>query len=159
MKKLTLLLSVVLVVLLGIVMVFYVGGTLSARPSVHSAAAADYPEAYKSIRGVLDSGAAPQVFDGAALPESPDGVSLVDVTIDLNNRGLFPAEWLDARAVPVPGDIAVYSLSGVGSDVDARGVGQANLKLVTTADPAVQRFFEVQYYVYGMKRSLTVRVN
>ena len=72
---------------------------------------------------------------------------------------LFPAEWLDARAVPVPGDIAVYSLSGVGSDVDARGVGQANLKLVTTADPAVQRFFEVQYYVYGMKRSLTVRVN
>ena len=157
MKKLTLLLCVILVVLLGLTMFFYVGGTLSARPGVHSASAADYPEAYQSIRGVLRSGAAPQVFADPDLPEDPDSYALVDVTIELYNRGLFPAEWLDVAASPAPGDVAVYSLSGGASDIDARGSGQVNLKLITTASADAARSFEIQYYVYGMKRSVTVK--
>ena len=156
MKKLTLLLSLLLVVLLGLAMVYYVGGTLSARPAVHAAAASDYPEAYGAIREVLASGAAPQVFADPALPEEPDGYALVDVTIELYNRGLFPAEWLDVTAVGAPGDVAVYSLSGEGSDIDARGSGQVNLKLVTTAGADAPRSFEIHYYVYGMKRTITV---
>lgn len=158
MKKLTLLLCVVLVVLLGLAMVFYVGGTLSARPSAHAASAADYPEAYGAIRGVLASGAAPQLFADPALPESPDGYTLVDITIDLYNRGLFRAEWLDVTVAGAPGDVAVYSLSGEAGDIDARGAGQINAKLITAAAADAARSFEIQYYVYGMKRSITVKV-
>ena len=133
MKKLTLLLCLVFLLLLGLTAYFYVGGTLSARPSVRMASAADYPEAFQSVR------------------------ELVDITIDLYNRGLFAAEWLDIRTDGVPGDIAVYSLTGEGSDIEARGTGQVNLKLVTTAAPDAPRACTIQYYIYGMKRTITVR--
>ena len=129
---------------------------LSARPGVHSASAADYPEAYQSIRGVLRSGAAPQVFADPDLPEDPDGYALVDVTIELYNRGLFPAEWLDVAASPAPGDVAVYSLSGEGTSLPARSEGQVNLKLITAADPGPGRTVTVEYYVFGVKRRITV---
>lgn len=156
MKKLSLLLGVVLVLLLGLAVYFYVGGTLSARPSVHTASAADYPEAYGTIRALVASGAVTQLFDAAPLPESPEGYALVDVTIDLYNRGLFAAEWLDIRAEAAPGDIAVYSLTGEGGDIDARGSGQVNLKLITAGAPDAPRRYSIEYYIYGMKRTIRV---
>ena len=157
MKKLTLLLCLVFLLLLGLTAYFYVGGTLSARPSVRMASAADYPEAFQSVRELVDSGAVAQRFGDAPLEDDPGRYTLVDITIDLYNRGLFAAEWLDIRTDGVPGDIAVYSLTGEGSDIEARGTGQVNLKLVTTAAPDAPRACTIQYYIYGMKRTITVR--
>lgn len=159
MKKLTLLLCVILVVLLGLTALFYVGGTLSARPGAHAAGAADYPDAFEAIRGVLKSGAAPQVFESGALGEDPAGYTLVDITIDLYNRGLFTAEWLDIALDGAPGDVAVYSLSGVGSDIEARGSGQVNLKLITAAAADAPRAVDIHYYVYGLKRTIRVKIS
>ena len=66
-------------------------------------------------------------------------------------------ESLTIRTDGVPGDIAVYSLTGEGSDIEARGTGQVNLKLVTTAAPDAPRACTIQYYIYGMERTITVR--
>ena len=124
---------------------------------IQTANAADYPEAYGSIRSLLESGSAPQTFEGAALGEEAARYTLVDVNLRLTNRGLFPAEWLDIRAEAAQGDIAVYALTGEGSDVPARDSATVNLKLITTAPADAMRDIRIQYYVYGMKRTITVR--
>ena len=155
MRKLTAVLTVILVLLLGFGAWFYVGGTLHTQVSIQTARAADYPEAYGAIRQLLDSGAAPQVLDGGALAEDPSAYTLVDITVALTNRGLFPAEWLDVRLEGASGDIAVYAVTGEGSDVAARDRGQVNLKLITTAVPEAGRKVMIQYYVHGLKRQIT----
>ena len=157
MRKLTAILAVVLVLLAGFAAWFYLGGTLHAQVFIQTANAADYPEAYGSIRSLLESGSAPQTFEGAALGEEAARYTLVDVNLRLTNRGLFPAEWLDISAEPVQGDIAVYALTGEGSDVPARDSATVNLKLITTAPADAMRDIRIQYYVYGMKRTITVR--
>lgn len=157
MKKLTALLAIVFTLLLGFVAWFFLGGTLRGEAYIRTARAADYPEAFESVRGQIISGSAIQVLGGEAPTDDPSGYTLVDITITLANRGLFPAEWLDVRVEPAPGDIAVYTLTGEGIDIPARDRGQVNLKLVTTARPDAERAIVIQYYVYGMPREITVR--
>jgi len=155
MRKLTVLLAVVLALLLGFAGWFYLGGTLRGEVTVQAAPAANYPEAFGSVRALLESGAAPQVLDGGALSEDPAPYTLMDITVTLANRGLFPAEWLHITAQGAPGDIAVYSVTGEGSDVAPRDSGTVNLKLITTAPVDAPRSVTVQYYVHGMKREIT----
>ena len=157
MRKLTAILVVVLVLLAGLTAWFYLGGTLRAQVFIQTANAADYPEAYGAIRSLLASGSAPQTFADPALPEDPSPYTLVDINIRLTNRGLFPAEWLDIRADAIEGDIAVYALTGEGSDIHARDSGTVNLKLITVAPSDATRDIHVQYYVHGMKREIVVK--
>ena len=157
MRKLTAVLASLLVVLLGLAAWFYLGGTLRAGVYIQTARAADYPEAYSAIRELLDSGSAPQVLGEGRLSEDPSAYTLADISVTLTNRGLFPAEWLDIRAEAAEGDIAVYALTGEGSDIAARDSGQVDLKLVTTARPDAERNIIIQYYIHGFKRAITVR--
>lgn len=156
MRKLTVLLAIVLVLLLGFAGWFYLGGTLRSTMSVQAARAADYPEAFGSVRSLLEGGAAPQILDGGGLSEDPSPYMLMDINVTLTNRGLFPAEWLHITAVGAPGDIAVYAVTGEGSDVMPRDSATVNLKLVTTASADAPRSIVIQYYVHGMKREITV---
>ena len=157
MRKLTILLAIVLALLLGFAGWFYLGGTLRSEVAVQSARAADYPEAFGAIRSLVTGGAAPQVLGGSALSEDPSPYTLIDINVTLTNRGLFPAEWLHITVEGVPGDIAVYAITGEGSDVAPRDSATINLKLVTTAAADVPRRIVIQYYVHGMKREITVR--
>ena len=155
MRKLTAVLAVILILLLGFAGWFWLGGTLHAQVYVQTAPAADYPEAFGAIRSLLDSGSVPQVFSEGPLSEDPTAYTLVSITVTLTNRGLFPAEWLDMRARATEGDIAVYALTGEGSDIAARDSGQVSLKLITTGRPETRRDITIQYYVHGMKREIT----
>ena len=155
MKKLTLFLGLLLALMLGFVGVFWLGGSLVAEPRVLTAGAAEYPTVFESIRGVLATGAAPQTFDANPLGDA-ENYTMMDVTIALKNRGFFPAEWLHVECAAQPGDIAVYSLTGEGSDIPARGSGQVNLKLITTSASLEGRTVSLEYYVHGMKRTITV---
>ena len=155
MKKLTILLGLLLALMLGFVGVFWFGGKLSAEPRVLSAGAADYPKVFESIRSVLDAGAAPQTFDANPLGDA-SAYTMLDITVALTNPGFFPAEWLHVDCAAQPGDIAVYSLTGEGSDVPARGTGQVNLKLLTTSGALKGRTVTLEYYVHGMKRVIVV---
>lgn len=157
MRKLTAVLATVLFLLICLAGAFWFGGTLRAAPFIRTARAADYPEAFGSIRELLASGSAIQALSGDAVSEDPSGYTLVDITVALTNRGLFSAEWLDITTRGAPGDIAVYAVTGEGSDIPARGSGQVNLKLITTARADVARDVIIQYYVHGMKRTITVR--
>lgn len=157
MRKLTALLAAALLLLLSLAGAFWLGGTLRAVPYIRTARAADYPEAFGAIRDLLASGSAIQALGGDAVSEDPAAYTLVDITIELSNRGLFPAEWLDISTRGAPGDIAVYAVTGEGSDIPARSSAQVNLKLITTARADEARDVVLQYYVHGMKRSITVR--
>ncbi len=157
MRKLTAVLATVLFLMLCLAGAFWFGGTLRASPLIRTARASDYPEAFGSIRELLASGSAIQALSGDAVSEDPSAYTLVDITVALTNRGLFPAEWLDITTRGAPGDIAVYAVTGEGSDIPARDSGQVNLKLITTARADVSRDVIIQYYVHGMKRTITVR--
>lgn len=143
----------ILVLILAFCGFFYTGGTLQSQVSSITASAAEYPEAFSSIRSVIATGTAPQVFTADPL-DSPENYSLVDVSISLTNRGIFDAEWLNIQAEGITGDVAVYSLSGDGSDIPARSTGQVNLKLITRAPAESLRNLSIQYYVYGISRTI-----
>ena len=157
MRRLTAVLATVFFIMAGLAAWFYLGGTLRAEPYIRTARAADYPEAFGAIRGLLDSGSAPQILGSEAVSEDPAAYTLVDISVTLTNRGLFPAEWLDISATAATGDIAVYAITGEGSTIAARDSGQVNLKLITTARADALRDVVIQYYVHGMKRAIIVR--
>ena len=154
MRKSTMILGTVFLILAMAAALFLVGGALSAKVDVMTASGAEYPKAFASIQGVLQTGA-PQLFSNP-LPEDPAACRLEDVTITLSNRGLFPAEWISVSVDGAPGDIAVYSITGEGSTVYGRSAGTVNLKLVSLAAQSGSRAYRIQYYVYGMKRHIDV---
>ncbi len=155
MRKFNFFLLFVLILMLVFGGYFYFGSTLGASAAPITASANDYPEVFSSIQAIVASGTAPQTFS-EPMPDSTDGLTLVDATIALQNRGLFAAEWLDIRVNGVAGDIAVYSLTGQGSDVAARSSAQINLKLITRAPAETARTAVISYYVYGVQRSIEV---
>ena len=154
MRPATTVFSLILVLILAFCAFFYTGGTLQANVSSISASAAEYPDAFASIQNVVSSGTAPQIFSGDVL-DDPANYSLVDISIALSNRGIFDAEWLNIQLGGVSGDVAVYSLTGDGADVPARSATQANLKLITRAPADALREITIQYYVYGISRTVT----
>lgn len=157
MKPFNVVLSLVLILLLAFGAFFYAGGTLRADASSITASAADYPEAFDSIKNVIQSNTAPQIFTTDPIDDAAN-YSLVDINISLTNRGIFDAEWLNIQLGGVAGDVAVYSLTGDGADVLSRSAAQVNLKLITRAPADVKREVSIQYYVYGISRTITVAV-
>lgn len=155
MKKATIILGIIFILLIGFIAYFFIGGALNVQIKTITASAADYPDAFNSIVSVLESGSAPQYFSTANLG-SADQYTLIDVTLSLKNPGIFSADWLDIQVQGVTGDVAVYSLTGIGTSIDSRSDGQINLKLITSADPKAIRTYDIQYYVYGMKRHLSL---
>ena len=59
-KPLNFILCLILVLMLAFVAFFFAGGTLTTSASSITAAAADYPEAFESIRNVISTNTAPQ---------------------------------------------------------------------------------------------------
>lgn len=157
MKKINIFLIVVLTMMLAFVVYFFVGSMLDADVHMVSAAASDHPEAFASIQNTISSNTAPQRFTND-VPTTADGYTLIDVNITLSNKGVFPAEWISAEVEGVNGDVAVYSLSGVGSSISGRSSGQMNLKLITAASKNASRRIYLTYYVFGMERTLTLYV-
>lgn len=155
MRTATLLLSLILVLMLCFCAFFYTGGTLQAQVGRTAASAADYPESFEQVRRILESGSAPRRFSEEELGDA-SAYSLTDVNILLTNRGMFDAEWLNVQPESLDGDIAVYSLTGDGSDVPARGTGLVNLKLVSRAAADAPRTLRIQYYVYGISRTIEI---
>lgn len=157
MKPATVVLSLILILILAFGAFFYTGGTLQAQATSITAGAAEHPDAFESIKAVLASGSAPQLFSTDVLDNAAN-YSLVDLSISLTNRGIFDAEWLNVQLQGVTGDIAVYSLTGDGTDVAARSNSQVNLKLITRAPADSPRSVSIQYYVYGISRTIEIPV-
>ena len=155
MKPLNVLLCLILALALAFVGFFFYGSMLSPTVSRISARADEHPEAFASIKNVILSDSAPQVFSYEEI-ESAGNYALVDVNITLTNRGIFDAEWLNITVNGAPGDVAVYSLSGQGSDVSARSASAINFKLISRAGENAVRSADIQYYVFGMSRTIRV---
>lgn len=156
MKPLNVFLSLLLVLALGFIGFFFFAGELDPTVTRITARADEHPEAFASIRNVVLSDAAPQVFSYEEI-KGAGNYGLVDVNISLANRGLFPAEWLNITVNGAPGDVAVYSLTGQGSDVPARSASSINFKLISRASEDAPRSATIQYYVFGISRTITVK--
>lgn len=155
MKKLNVALSIVLMLLIAFVAYFFIGGTLRCDAATVTAAASEHADAFASIENLLASGGAPQQFAQSAA--KIEDCTLTDVTLTLTNPGLFPAEWLEITVAPADGDVAVYSLTGAGTDVPARSSSRVNLKLISSASADAARTITVRYYVFGLQRTITVQ--
>lgn len=157
MKPSTVILSLILIVIIAFCAFFYAGGTLQPELNCISANAGAHPEAFASIANVLSSDSAPQLFTTDPLGDAAN-YSLLDISVNLTNRGIFDAEWLNIQLQGVTGDVAVYSLTGDGTDIAARSSGQVNLKLVTRAPVDSPRSISIQYYVFGISRTVNVEI-
>ena len=155
MRKINICLGVILAVLLVMLIVFLRGANLKASATMTTAEGWQYPELFDSIENVIASGSAPQQWK--ELPEDTHNLTLVEIRIDLKNGGMFPAEWLDIQIVPTQEDIAVYSVTGEGSTVPRHSSSEVSLRLITR-DPYGKRTVKLNYYVYGMQRTITVRL-
>lgn len=153
MKPAAVVLALILVLMLAFCAFFYAGGTLNADVQRVTADAVSYPEAFKSIAGVISSDTSPMRFTSEPIGD-PAQYTLFDISATLSNRGLFAAEWLNISVEPAAGDVAVYSVTGDGLDVNARSARQINLKLITRAGRDSVRKITVQYYVYGISRAI-----
>ena len=154
MKTIHKILIAVIALLIVLIGWFWFGGALKAEPIVASARAADFPDAFTAAASIVRSGASQQVFSEASL-DSAENYELVDASINIKNSGLFKAEWLEIEVTGGDGDVAVYSLTGAGSDVSPFSSSYVNVKLITRNAEA-SRSATVSYYVLGMKRSVTV---
>ena len=156
MGKSTIILGTVFGLLLALTVLFFVGGTLSAELTAATATGAEYPGAYASIAGIVADGTAFQRFS-EPMPPDPAACRLEDVTLRLQNHGLLDAEWLSVKVDGGPGDIAVYSITGEGGAVPALGEAPVNLKIASTVRGTRERTYHIIYYVYGLKRQITVK--
>lgn len=157
MKALTVFLCLLLSIVIAFGAWFMITGTLDAQVSRVTAQASEYPEAFDSIRGVLTGGGAQAIYSTGDPLENPADYTLMDVNIQLTNRSLFDAEWLNIELTPISGDVALYSLTGQCADVPAKGMQSVNLKLVTRAGADSVHTAKIQYYVFGVSRSIQVQ--
>ena len=155
MKRSTVILCAVFAVLLLGWALFLLGGTLSARISVSKASAADDPDAYASIRNIFSSGTALELF-ADDIPSDASDIRLEDITITLANRGLVDAEWISVDILPAQGDLMLYAFTGEGGTVPARTMGTLNMKMACRAEGDGRRRYRIEYWIYGMKRTITV---
>lgn len=156
MKALTIALSVIAALLIALIAVFLLGGALGVEASVTTTPAAqDAPGFAAAVEGV-EAGSAPLVLETPDA-ENAGAYALTDVTVTFANSGLFNAEWLTFEIVPSVGDVAVCSQSASVLDVPARSQAQLTLRLLSKSGASgAGRALEVEYYVLGMRRTMTV---
>ena len=154
MKLIHKILLVILALAVAFTLWFHWTSRLSCRATVTAARAEDIAEAFQAAAAIVHSGAAYRTFSPDDL-ETAEGYSLIDASIQLKNRGMYDAEWLEITVDPADADVAVYSVSGAAGDVPAFSEGRVNLKLITR-DPTARRSVTIGYYVLGMHKSVTV---
>ena len=155
MKGVSVVLAIVLVLLLAAGAYVYFGGSLGSEIYSASIPASQEEAAFSAVRSVLLAGSAPYVYDTSLSMDSPEGYFLLDITVNLKNRGLLRAEWLTAELTPADADAAVYSMTLPPTDIVSHGSGTLNLKILTHA-PDDARAVTLNYYIFGMKRSLKI---
>ena len=149
MKALSIVLAVVAACLLALIAVFWFGGALEAEVAIAPAITGD-----EALAAVEDAQNGLALHTYASIDETRD-CALTDITVTFANSGLFDAEWLTCSLVPGAGDVALYAQSDIKLDVEARSQAQLTLRVLTQGDGA-GRALNVEYYVLGMRRTMTV---
>ena len=149
MKALSIVLAVVAACLLALIAVFWFGGALEAEVAIAPAVTGE-----EALDAVEDAQNGLALHTYASIDETRD-CALTDITVTFANSGLFDAEWLTCSLVPGAGDVALYAQSDIKLDVEARSQAQLTLRVLTQGDGA-GRALDVEYYVLGMRRTMTV---
>ena len=88
-----------------------------------------------------------------------DRYQLITIKLRARNVGILPAEWVQLRIAPDPGDIALFS----GGEVDIPGLFRTReitgtLLAETEAGTALRRL-SLEYYVFGRKLEVAVPID
>lgn len=139
MKVASVILSVVAVLMLAMIACFFIGGTIAVDVDIQ-VVEVDALEAMQS-----------------ALDDASESVML-DITMNLKNRGFLDVEWLRAELVLTARDVAVNSLSTKKLDIAANSSGELNLKVLVHAEDVELdgRAIFIEYYVFGMRRTAKI---
>ena len=159
MKALTIALSVIAGLLIALIVVFFTGAALGADVSVTTLPAAQDALGFAAAVENVREGTCSAVF-AAMESEEADDYTVTEVTVAFRNNGLFDAEWLTFEVTPGAGDLAVWSQSAEMLDVPARSEATLTLSLLSRAgSPVAGRTLEVEYYVLGMQRAMSLPID
>ena len=141
MKVLSIVLSVIAALLIALIAVFFIGAALDADVSV-----ATLPATQDALG-----------FAAAVESVAAADYEVTDITVTFHNKGLFAAEWLTFEFIPATGDVALCTQSADRLDLPARSEAQLTFSLLSKESASdAGRALNVEYYVLGMRRTMTV---
>ena len=156
MKVLSIVLSVIAALLIALIAVFLIGGSLGAEVSMEALPGTQDLLGFAAALESVELETASAVYAPLDSLEASD-YTVSDLTVTFKNNGFLDAEWLTFDFVPGAGEVALCTQSAAKLDVAAHGEAKLALKLLSRAEASgAGRALNVEYYVLGMRRTMTV---
>ena len=156
MKVLSIVLSVIAALLIALIAVFFIGAALDADVSVATLPAAQDALGFAAAVESVQLESAPAIYETLESVAAAD-YAVTDITVTFHNKGFFAAEWLTFEFIPATGDVALCTQSADRLDLPARSEAQLTFSLLSKEGASgARRALNVEYYVLGMRRTMTV---
>ena len=156
MKALSIVLSVIAALLIALIAVFFIGAALDADVSVATLPAAQDALGFAAAVESVQLESAPAIYETLESVAAAD-YAVTDITVTFHNKGFFAAEWLTFEFIPATGDMALCTQSADRLDLPARSEAQLTFSLLSKEGASdAGRALNVEYYVLGMRRTMTV---
>ena len=156
MKVLSIVLSVIAALLIALIAVFFIGAALDADVSVATLPAAQDALGFAAAVESVQLESAPAIYETLESVAAAD-YAVTDITVTFHNKGFFAAEWLTFEFIPATGDVALCTQSADRLDLPARSEAQLTFSLLSKESASgAGRALNVEYYVLGMRRTMTV---
>ena len=156
MKVLSIVLSVIAALLIALIAVFFIGAALDADVSVATLPAAQDALGFAAAVESVQLESAPAIYETLESVAAAD-YAVTDITVTFHNKGFFAAEWLTFEFIPATGDVALCTQSADRLDLPARSEAQLTFSLLSKEGASgAERALNVEYYVLGMRRTMTV---
>ena len=156
MKVLSIVLSVIAALLIALIAVFFIGAALDADVSVATLPAAQDALGFAAAVESVQLESAPAIYETLESVAAAD-YAVTDITVTFHNKGFFAAEWLTFEFIPATGDVALCTQSADRLDLPARSEAQLTFSLLSKEGASgAGRSLNVEYYVLGMRRTMTV---
>ena len=156
MKVLSIVLSVIAALLIALIAVFFIGAALDADVSVATLPATQDALGFAAAVESVQLESAPAIYETLESVAAAD-YAVTDITVTFHNKGFFAAEWLTFEFIPATGDVALCTQSADRLDLPARSEAQLTFSLLSKEGASgARRALNVEYYVLGMRRTMTV---
>ena len=156
MKVLSIVLSVIAALLIALIAVFFIGAALDADVSVATLPATQDALGFAAAVESVQLESAPAIYETLESVAAAD-YAVTDITVTFHNKGFFAAEWLTFEFIPATGDVALCTQSADRLDLPARSEAQLTFSLLSKESASdAGRALNVEYYVLGMRRTMTV---
>ena len=155
MKMASMLLTIPTMILSALFIYLCWGAQADISVDVQTASAQEYPKTYDSVVAAVQTGAAEAVFSDAAFAGAQD-YTLVSLQVTLHNRGALPLEWVTCEYLPGDGDMAVYEIEGLPTDIGSGQDAMFYVRLIRK-NGGTGGQAKITYYVAGQSIVKTIQ--